>query len=402
VIAALPSPVEELTIPERFSPSGLSQAIECPLRCVLQSRHSDVPRLPRHPSAERGAAFHALLERAGKGVIPRSESVGSSVQAELDRLLEAARERLSRDSETAHFAELKTTLSEVDWHNKSVEIIRAAERLLEGAPRYTTRRQPGVREPLSFARLVDCGTYHEVRIESADLRLEGRVDLVEFVHPTKIVLGDYKTGRVFGREGAVRDHISLQLRMYALAAQRTRPSAEIELRVIEGALNHLVEWNDEIRDETESVMHSILAALPSGVTLLAENIARPGAWCSGCSFRHVCSGYMKTAPPIWGKGSEAGSLPLDVWGTLKRAQRTNSGISLDLVDAAGRNVRLQRIDDRHGATDEFVVGKSYYFFGLAATHRANHVGVRFHPRNFFELPSDRATYRAWSLAIFRG
>jgi RecB family exonuclease len=400
MIPRLPPPIGEVTIPAAFSPSGLSQAAECPLRAVLSSREVSAPRLPTHPAAERGSVFHKLLERAGKGSLPRLASVRESVEAELGLLLANARSRLAQNPDTAHFADLMVTLSEVEWHNKTKSILLAAESLLDRAPTPGSWPRSNDTAPLTYGHLPDEGTFHEVGISSGVLRLSGRMDLVEIGRPRKVRISDYKTGRVLDRQGEVLEHIALQLRLYALAVARQDPSAEIELCIIEGASNRHLGWDADIRAETEKHLEELLANLPADKECSTDELARPGPWCSNCSFRHVCARYLKSAPRVWAAGCDSGPYPLDIWGELRGRQQTAAGIALDMTDAANRNVRVQRIDPRHGPLESYVAGRRLYLFGLAATQHSQHQGKHFHPRNFFELPSDRSPVRAWSLAVF--
>lgn len=383
-----------------FTPSGLSKAAECPLKAVLSSRELSAPRLPTHPAAERGSVFHKLLERAGKGSLQRLGSARESVEAELELLLANAHARLARESNTAHFADLRATVSEVEWHNKTTSILLIAESLLEKAPTSFGRPRSNETQSLTYAELAGEGTFHEVEISCGELRLYGRMDQVEITRPKKVRISDYKTGRVMDRKGDVREQVARQLRLYALAVAHYDPSAEIELCVVEGTSTRHLDWDTESRAETERLLEELLARLPAGKECQSNELARSGPWCSNCSFRHVCRVYLEDAPQIWSVGCDSGPYPLDIWGEIRRREQTTAGISLDVTDAANRNVHLQRIDIRHGSLDSFNSGRRVYLFGLASTQPSQHQGKHFHPRNFFELPSDRRPFRAWSLAVF--
>jgi len=400
MIRKLPPPVGEVTIPDEFSPSGLSHATECPLRAVLSKRDVECAKLPSHPAAERGSVFHALLERAGKGSIVRGTSSRKAVEAELERLLVEARSRLSRNPETAHFADLRSTMNEIDWHNKTKTILLAAEGLFDRAPAMRSGQSTSNQGPLEFDELQGEGAFHEVKIRSKELRLAGRMDLVEIQSQRRLIISDYKTGRVVDRDGQVLEHIALQLRLYALAVEQSDSKARVDLRVIEGSSHYRVAWDFEAREATLTILQNLLSNLPAGETLPAEELARPGPWCSNCSFRHVCRSYLDAAPQVWVDGCETGPYPFDIWGLVKNRQETSSGIALDLVDEARRNVRIQRIDSRHGEIEDYAIGERVFLFGLAATQNRRHRGRDFQPRNFFELTGDRSPLRAWSLAVY--
>jgi hypothetical protein len=77
-----------------------------------------------------------------------------------------------------------------------------------------------------------------------------------------------------------------------------------------------------------------------------------------------------------------------------------SRVDVVLRDDAGRRVRIDGLDPRHGITST-LVGNRIWFFGLEATGATRGFdGTRFHPRSFHELPRDRLERRAWALHVF--
>jgi hypothetical protein len=71
-----------------------------------------------------------------------------------------------------------------------------------------------------------------------------------------------------------------------------------------------------------------------------------------------------------------------------------------LMDDAGRRVRIDGLDRRHGLTDS-VISQRVSFFELEASGPARDFnGRRFHPRSFHELARDRRERRAWSAQLF--
>jgi hypothetical protein len=361
-----------------------------------------MPRLPSHPAAERGVVFHTLLERAARGSIPRLETMRVPLEGELQKLLQEAAARLSSREETAHFASLDKTLPEVEWHNLTRDLLASAEKLLSNAPRFEpglTGRPQG-REPTQYEDLPPVGRFPEVRISAPDLRLAGRMDFVEKLPQHRVVVRDYKTGRVRDREGQVLDKISLQLRLYGLAINAVDPKAEVELSAVEGTTEVQIIWGQEEVEQSESWLRSIVDSLSPGTTLLSRELAQPGPTCTHCAFRHTCPAYLESAPRLWTVGSEKGSMPFDIWGTIVARDIGPRGITLHLTDAAGRRVSIQRLSSRHGDPGEFIQGQAAYFFGLAVNRPQVVRGVHHHPRNFYELPSDSTQKRAWGLAVY--
>ena len=393
----LPAPVTTVAIPEMLSPSTLALAAECPLRAVLSAAPGHHPRLPIHPAAKRGALFHTLLERAAKGAINRTNGERPAVEHELRRLLDVAEASLQADPSTAHFARLDMTLSAVEWHNVTRDVLASAQELLAAAPEYEAGRERGA--ALRFSELPEFGRFAEVRIDAPALRLSGRMDVVERQTLGTITIRDYKTGKVRERDGSVLPRIALQLRLYALAIKSIAPTVRVDLFAMEGTPVPIAATDDVIA-ETRDWLQNILHLLPPGATIDTRSLANPGPQCAFCAFRHVCPRYLDEAPGLWLTGVEAAPMPYDSWGEITEAKFEGDFSMVDIVDAAGRKVKITRLSARHGNSTDFVRGQRLYLFGLV-THRTNIIGGRyFHPRNFFELPVDVTQRRAWSLAVF--
>jgi hypothetical protein len=141
----------------------------------------------------------------------------------LTALLDRAEQRLASKPETAHFARLRQAFSPLEWHNACQRIIDLAVRLLRRAGPYKPQAYGFPKEDLDFAGLGPNGTWFEVHIEAPQLRLSGRMDVVE-KSPQKIVVRDYNLGHVHDRQGNVLPHIEQQLRLYAQNDQFLAPS----------------------------------------------------------------------------------------------------------------------------------------------------------------------------------
>jgi RecB family exonuclease len=395
----LPKALATVLIPERFSPSQLSMANDCSLRAILSTGNPPAPRLPSNPGAERGSVFHELLEHAGKGIIEQSSEPRKAIEAALTALLERAEQRLAAKPETAHFARLRSAFSPLDWHNACQRVIDLAQALLEQAPPHepsAPSRFPA--EPLEFSRLSPIGLWFEVHIQAPRLRLSGRMDVLEKT-PERIVVRDYKTGQVHDREGSVLPHIEQQLRLYALAILEHQPQCAIELWISERKETRIA-LDKDVVSETRAWLEGLLATLPANAEVPATSLARPGPGCLYCPFRHVCPAYLDQAPRLWVSGTLDAPLPLDIWGEVVSIGRGETDISLDLKDAMGRRVKIQRLSTRHPALIDLAPGAQIFFFGLSSSRSSPTNGTYFHPRNYFELPVESSQRRAWSLSIF--
>jgi hypothetical protein len=226
------------------------------------------------------------------------------------------------------------------------------------------------------------------------------MDVLERRGRNVVIVRDYKTGQIRERDGSIRPHIELQLRLYALAISTVEPSACVELHASDGTEDHPIILDGDIISETRRWLEAILSELPAGAVIPAETIATPGHGCSYCPSRHICPAYREAAPEFWRSGSEAALLPFDIWGEMTKVAEERGLVTLELLDAAGRRVKVHRLDRRHTGPNELQAGRELWLFGLSAAAKNVCRARFFHPRNFFEFPSDSSERRAWSLAVF--
>lgn len=396
----LPSALTRVTVPTVFTPSQIVAAFDCRLRAVLLATEADAGRLPSHPSAERGTVFHRLLDRAARGLIPPDRTPWEAVERELDSLLLEAKTRLVASPATAHFSSLEVTLMPIEWYNTVQKVLEVAECLLLRAPSVSPvspRRGP------SEGRMglpKGSGQWSEVTVKAPSLRLTGRIDLLARREDGSLVVRDYKTGAVSDQRGVLRTRFERQLRLYALAIQEEEPGAKIELELFDGDC-HLVDASSDSLGRAREELTTLLDTLPTGAELECNSLASPGSSCRYCPFRHVCSSYLSVAPKLWASDSSGATLPLDIWGSVTNVRRHGDLYEIDLLDAAGRRVRVSRLDLRHDALISIGVGGTVYCFGLAVPRLSSSRVRNQHPRNFFEIPATPGDKRAWSLALYQ-
>jgi RecB family exonuclease len=395
-VKSLPAPLTTVRVPELFSPSQLASGDRCRLRAVLGSSWENEPSLNSHPAAETGRVFHRLLELAARGQIPRKGSAEEDVLRSLNEILTEAHRRLAKDAATRVFADLSQTVSRLVWLQKVGVVTGIAVRLLKSAPAGSPSAGSWTGGPITFDTLPDAGEWAEVKILAPQLRLAGRIDLVE-KRAGLVILRDLKSGRIEDHQGQILPHIELQLRLYGIMALATEPDRTVHL-FVDGGVEHEVPFDAAIAEETVSWAAEFLAGLPVG-DAKATDLASPGAQCRFCPYRHVCGAYLGGAPERWRVGAVE-ALPLDIWGVVESFTARPGGL-VDVVvrDDAGRKgkvfgVLMARIE---GAN----VGDRLYFFGLRGRPRRMADGLWHHPLNFFEVLEDTPRDRAWSLEVFR-
>lgn len=388
----LPPPVPQCKVPATFSPSQLAFGEGCLLRVVLGSIR-DLPPLTAHPAAAIGRVFHKLLEMAVRGEIVREGSPGIDAERALEELLDREDERIAA-SWPAPAPKLRSIYSPLAWRRKRRVVLDLAERYLSGVvPRAATGGGGAGRNAKDLA---PNGSWSEVRIEAPELRLVGRVDLVQRRHGD-VIIRDLKTGRVVTDDGEVLPHIERQMRLYGAMAHHVWPEADVTLFVDHGNEREVTFGRAE-EEEVVSWLESLLSRLPADTEIPAEPLATPGEACEGCEYRHLCPAYRVAAPEFW-RAEAPARMPLDTCGEISRiTARANGQSEVTLTDAAGRVVKIFGL--AHERTAILAPGMRVWMFGLRTRDRRGGPEIWRHPHNFFEIGEDDPFARAWTVQVF--
>lgn len=389
---SLPIAVERCTIPSVFSPSQLAVGEPCLLRVVLAATR-DVQSLTAHPAAAIGSAFHELLELAARGQIQRRGTAEQDVASALESLIDEKQTQLAQMSGIPA-TELRSVLPPLIWRRKRRAVLDLAARYLSSvmpsaAPSGPSRSRVAKDLPVA-------GKWPEVWLEDLDLRLRGRVDVLERT-PGQVVIRDLKTGRVRDKEGELHSHITRQMRLYGLVARALWPTVEIRL-VVEWGTELDVAFGPDDQEEVRAWLTVILDRVPAGESMIAESLAVPGQACEGCSYRHVCSSYHAFAPKTW-RSETAVRMPLDVWGkVVEMTPQSTDRYDVRMMDAAKRTVKIFGLARSH--VEGLSEGDNLWLFGLRTRERRGGPESYRQPLNFFESSDDDPYAHAWALQSF--
>ena len=227
------------------------------------------------------------------------------------------------------------------------------------------------------------------------------VDQVVEVTGGEYEIVDFKSGRLHDNEGSLLPEATMQVRLYALAAEESTISP-IRL-FLEGGERHQVLWGRHERQETISLLQGVLSDLPQGVRASAPGLAMPGRQCAVCRVRPQCQRYIDEAPELWQDLEIAGHLPLDTWGRIVSVRQRGTLQDIELKDPNGDLVIVRGLDTARRVAS-LRPGDSIYLFGLERTEDRRLHGSVTRPRNFHELPPDsgQRLRRAQSLLVFGG
>jgi len=383
-------------IPKTFSVSQIVAADDCFLKVLMAMQREVVEPLRKSPAAELGRVFHSLMEEAVKGFSRGEEISLVGLEKELDQLLDETRKRLEGDSRTISYVNLLQTMPPLTWERKRRSLLDAAFAIVDSNLDRNRTNRGARKERFCFENTKGDGRWVEVPIHVPDLRLKGRIDLVER-EGDQIKLVDLKSGRAEGVDGEVIPKIALQLRLYGILVQALEPKAKISLVVNDGT-EHEIPFDGVVAEETKDWLYSKVSLLIPGEIVPAEKCAKVGPECRWCGIRHQCASYLREAPSLWTCEIDW-RLPIDTWGTIKQLTLKRNGLfNLTLLDAAGRHVKIFCVRELHLAG--LSVGKRVWFFGLAVSRPTLRGKSRRHPLNFYEIGDSNEWERAWALQVF--
>jgi putative RecB family exonuclease len=260
-----------LAVPTSLSPSKVSAFRDC----ALAFRLSAIDRIPEPPSAPaaKGTLVHRALELLLQ--LPPAE-----------RTPEAARALLPR-AETdvldgAEYAELPLTAEE-----RAAFVSHAGE-LVE---KYFQLEDPRVIHPEGLELMLEA--------EVGGVRLRGIIDRLERDADGRLVVTDYKTGRVPGERF---EHGKLGgVQFYAFLCEQVlgeRP-ARIQLYYLAEPVAIVAEPSDQSIRGLERRVSAIWTAVERACER-EDFRPRPGRLCDWCSFKDYCPAFggVPPAPPL--------------------------------------------------------------------------------------------------------
>jgi hypothetical protein len=390
----LPAPIHQVTVPQMFSVWAVASADACLLKAVFQTSSYEGALL-QGPRAVLGNIAHELVERAIQGIRGTEEATFEELERILGSLLNDACKRLRGNPATAHYSDLPRTMSPLAWARKCRTILDIAyesavrARPYGGAP--DTRNHGTIR----FENLLRDGQWVEVPIEVPELRIKGRMDVLDR-HGKETKITDIKSGRIENENGEIVKRIERQMRLYGLMANWLEPWTHVILTILSG-IERPVQFDADVRNETLAWLRSRTDQLPPGIKVSCGSLAQIGPDCKFCKMRNRCVRYLQESPSLWSSDLDW-PLPFDVWGTVERiALKGENLVDLTLWDAGGRRVKIFHLRDAH--ITGIRTGDWIWLFDLSVSVADLRETSWRHPLNFHEI-GDFASDRAWSLHVF--
>ena len=381
----LPSPITTVVVPDVFHPSTFTQLERCPLSTLglLDGNVEDL--LVSHPAAFVGVVLHhvrheVLEGRWGEAGDPRSAAL--EIFATAIEELEAA---LRQDNLTVRLVPLRMSVGRRHWKSNARDLERWSANVTTSgrneAPHTLTLAHGSTLAAPSHPIHIVAGS--EQMLANVELRLAGRPDWFAHVDEQHIEVVDFKSGRVTDAGGYLLEEHVVQLQLYALMLETAFPGFGVT-PFVEHIERMEVPWGDQERARLVKRLRGVTSALSARASFKAEALARPGVHCRTCRLRPKCLAYLDDAPRWWpDKPRNPRPLPLDVWGQVLRVQINEQSVTVRLVDASGRHVRVDGIHRSRGAAG-LRTGDTVWFFDLEASEDLNQHGALIQPRNFHE------------------
>ena len=306
-------------LPERWSFSSLTKAVECPRRWTLARAsyptvwdRSGYPSRPVLPALVGGAIHHVLevvlaklhAENCASVSDPRTVAVLKELGGYTALLEDAVDRELARLKGNPRAARMLDAVAarlgqRIPEMRQRVQVVIARAQLNPAPVGAGSGARPEARLPLAK------GTHPEVELQVPALRFVGRADLLS-LEDDACTLTDYKTG-------SPDPHHLEQIRIYALLWTRDEdlnPSGIPTTRLVIAYATH-----DDMHDapssaELEDIAADLTARIREAETELSSRPppAKPAAeMCRLCAVRHLCDDYWPseaakansptTAPP---------------------------------------------------------------------------------------------------------
>jgi putative RecB family exonuclease len=251
-----------LPLPKTLSPSKVSSFTDC----GLAFRFSAIDRLPEPPSvaATKGTLVHAALERLF--CLPPAQRTVAAALTGLDAAVEAMRDH--------------PDLVDLDLDEEGeAALLDDAEQLLR---RYFDLEDPAQVHPI--------GLELSLETELGGLRLRGIIDRLELDDDGRLVVTDYKTGRVphanyeRGKLGGVH--------FYALLCERLfgqRP-AKVQLLYLDEPVALVVAPTEQSTRALERKVLAVWTAIERACER-EDFRPKPSKLCDWCSFQRFCPAF---------------------------------------------------------------------------------------------------------------
>ena len=381
----LPSPLTKIVVPNVFHPSSFSQIERCPLSVVGLTNRSVDDLLVPHPAAFFGVVLHHVRHEVLEGRWGEETDPKSAAFKILATAIEEAEAILRCDHVTARLVPLRAAVGRRIWTSNT----RSLERWAASVTTAGSNEAPhALRLDRGSPIAVPSHSTHTVAgseqmLSNVDLRLAGRPDWFAHVDKQHIEVVDFKSGQLTDADGhLLEDHV-VQLQLYALMLEATFPGVRVT-PFVDGIKRMKVPWGGRQRARLTRRLRALTTTLSAGAISEAEGLARPGEHCLRCRLRPSCSAYLDAAPRWWlDQSRNPRPLPLDVWGDVLRTQFNEQSVTLQIVDASGRYVRVDGISPAHNAAG-LREGDAVWFFDLESSEDLNQHGALIQPRNFHE------------------
>lgn len=400
-LQALPRALATVVVPDLFHPSSFAQLERCQLSVLGTLCADRRALLVPHPAAFLGLLLHHARQEFIQGRWGATREARPAAAAILDRAVEDMDATLGADPVTAPLAPLRVSVGRQAWKSriKAFEIWsgRTAFVARGGSPRRLELDSSYA--PVESDETAELRLGAEQTLSDRRLRLRGRPDWSKKIDDKLIEVGEYKSGCIEDGDGNLLDDHVVQVRLYALMLECAFPGSKVK-PYLEKSDRTEVPWGYKERAQLLARLEDAGRRLPPQARLEATGLASPGVHCARCRIRPMCPAYRSEVPDWWPDDRNSPRpLPMDVWGEVIGVAEHGDLTGVKLVDAAGRRVRIEGIDSRHGVS-RAIHGDHMWFFDLQSSEDLCQHGLEIHPRNFHEIPPGSRWRRAYRSRVF--
>jgi hypothetical protein len=336
---------------QAWQPSKLGLLADCPLRYVLETERSDVPRLPAGPATLLGTIAHRIVAEHSRAGSPATPELRASILSQFEGL--ARREHRSLLGWLVTYRPLPRVLGPALLNEQCRRIKQRLRLARSGEGEWESPRSSG--------RGTMRGVFGVERpLSDEELGISGRLDAVWSSGDGEVCVHEYKTGRIRGGEAELRPAYRAQILAYGVLAKRAFRLRQVRLMVsgADGLWERLL--SSSMEDEVMELLRRANEALPLGVSRQAETLAVMGGHCARCQVRAGCPSYMSLLASDERDESTEALAKGDFYGEVRGGQEAQGLSTLHLLapnrTAQVTGVPIQLVDDLSGKRPLSVFG----------------------------------------------
>jgi hypothetical protein len=325
------------------SPSKLWLAGRCLLRYILETEGQKGVQLPETPAAVLGIAVHEAIEETLSNKNFVNVDYVDVINRNVNKVLRNGRHPQSVFSyilET-HGIKAAITQSLILRQAKFLKLTVEKCRDADVGAEYLS----GDHSKASSGKI----TRVEQWFEDHDRGLAGRIDLLRVNDANDVEIIDFKSGKIFSEDGAVKEEYRIQMAAYGYLVESKYPRSSINLKLYGVEADWESPYGSDLCDNARQLLEKLKLRAPLGADIEMASIATRGDHCSSCAHRMMCPTYLEAlrAQIVISNPKSEVNVLYDIFGEFAVMKELDSGLAgIKVTTPEQRVIFIQGIPKR--------------------------------------------------------